>query len=82
MGGVWGTLVPQKAFVHLSRNFRSQLCFKGRQKKSPSFQDQSLSSFMLYMVPLSRIFYSSFCKGDLRVESYLLVSHISSVDFV
>ena len=39
MGGVWGTLIPQKAFVHLSRTiFRSQLRFKGRQKKLPAFK--------------------------------------------
>lgn len=73
---------PEGIRTLVMKKFRSLLCFKGRQKKTPSFQNQSLSSFMLHMVPLSRIFYFGFCKGNLRVQSYLLVSHISNVDFV
>ena len=48
---------PEGIRTLVMKKFRSLLCFKGRQKKTPSFQNQSLSSFMLHMVPLSRIFY-------------------------
>ena len=50
--------------------------------KAPSFLNQGLSSFMLYMVPLSTIFYCSFCDENLRVQSYDIFFAISHVDFV
>jgi hypothetical protein len=83
MGG-WGAPSPptRQSYTWQEKIFEASYALRVAQKKAPSFQNQGLSSFMLYMVPLSRIFYFSFCQGNLRVQSYDIFFAISHVDFV
>ena len=72
----------RQSYTWQEKFFEASYALRVAQKKAPSFQNQGLSSFMLYMVPLSRIFYFSFCQGNLRVQSYDIFFAISHVDFV